>query len=200
MRPWFVRWEQSIHARLMTRAQQQQYFAEFLIDALLRGDILSRYQAYAVGRQWGWMSADDVREKENMNPLPAGQGQTYLTPLNMVPADEQPQEQQALVAANPHYRLLAEEAAGRVVRKEIAAMSRVSERVNGDADSWETAVIDFFSSHALFVSQTMRISLDSAVSFCNGGKWELLTEGAGCMADWPTRRVRRLADMAVNDE
>jgi HK97 family phage portal protein len=203
MRPWLVRWEQSIFNHLLTRPQQQQFFVEFLIDGLLRGDILSRYQAYAVGRQWGWLSADDVRERENMNPLPGGQGQTYLTPLNMLPADEageQGSRGAGEQAANPHYRLIVEEAAGRVVRKEIAAMSRVSEKVNGSADSWETAVTDFFADHAEFVAQTMRISLEAAVSFCNNGKWELLTEGAGCMADWPTRRVQKLADMAVNDE
>ena len=201
MRPWLVRWEQSIHARLMTTIQQQRYFAEFLIDALLRGDILSRYQAYAVGRQWGWLSADDILEKENSNPLPGGQGQTYLSPMNMVPADQvgEPQQDRASMAHNPHYRLIVEEAAGRVVRKEMAAMGRVSERVNGDADSWETAVTDFFSSHAPFVSQTMRISLDSAVGYCNGGKWELLTEGAAVMADWPTRRVRKLADLTTGE-
>lgn len=203
VRPWLVRWEQSIHSHLMTTIERQRFFVEFLVDGLLRGDILSRYEAYAVGRQWGWLSADDIREKENMNPLPGGQGQTYMTPLNMVPADQVGQEQVASgewrVAANPHYRLIVEEAAGRVVRKEIAAMSRVSEKVNGSQDNWETAVIDFYTAHAPFVSQTMRISLDSAVAFCNNGKWELLTEGAAAMSDWELRRVQKLADLAIGE-
>ena len=204
MSPWFARWEQSIFARLMSRMQQQEYFAKFLPEGLLRGDILSRYQAYAIGRQWGWLSADDVREKEEMNPLPNGQGRMYLTPMNMTPADQVGQEQQAMashdMAHNPHYRLIVEEAAGRVVRKEMAAMSKAESRAGGDREAWGTAVIDFYGDHALFTAQTMRISLSDAVSYCNNGKWELLTEGTACMLDWETRRVQKLADLAVNDE
>lgn len=52
----------------------------------LRGDMAARYAAYAIGRQWGWLSADDIRELEDEDPLPDGQGSTYLVPLNMLPA------------------------------------------------------------------------------------------------------------------
>lgn len=83
MLPWFARWEQEISRSLLLESERADYFAEFLVDGLLRGDLLSRYQAYAIGRQWGWLSADDVREKENENPLPGGVGTTYLSPLNM---------------------------------------------------------------------------------------------------------------------
>jgi hypothetical protein len=200
MSPWFARWEQSIYANLMTRPQQLQYFVKFLPEGLLRGDILSRYQAYAIARQWGWLSADDIREKEEMNPLPGGQGQMYLTPMNMTPADQVGQDTGEQRADNLRLTLLAEEAAGRVVRKEIMAMSRVSEKVNGTADAWETAVRDFYEGHAPFVSQTMRITLGAAIDYCKSGKWELLTEGAACMTDWETRRVQKLTDLAVNDE
>jgi HK97 family phage portal protein len=86
LRPWLVRWENAIMQKLMTPAERQVYFVEFLIDALLRGDINTRYSSYAIGRQWGWLSADDVRDQENMNPLPDGAGQAYLSPLNMATA------------------------------------------------------------------------------------------------------------------
>jgi HK97 family phage portal protein len=87
IRPWLVRWEQSLNAKPFGRDWGRRYFAEFKVDALLRGDIKSRYEAYAIARQNGWLSADDIRELENMNPLPDGQGEMYLVPLNMVPAD-----------------------------------------------------------------------------------------------------------------
>lgn len=87
MRPWLVCWEQVIKRDLFLPRERDTYFAEFLVDGLLRGDIESRYKAYAVGRQNGWLSADDIRELENMNPLPDGQGKVYLVPLNMVPAN-----------------------------------------------------------------------------------------------------------------
>ena len=86
MQPWFVRWEQSIARSLLTPAERSSLFAEFLVSGLLRGDTQSRYQAYAVARQNGWMSANDVRELENMNPIQGGG--VYLVPLNMVPADQ----------------------------------------------------------------------------------------------------------------
>jgi HK97 family phage portal protein len=88
MTPWLVLWEQAIWRDLLSEEEQADCFAEHLVDALLRGDTASRYQAYAVGRQWGWLSADDIRDKENMNPLPDGEGKVYLTPMNMVPADQ----------------------------------------------------------------------------------------------------------------
>ena len=86
VRPWLVRWEQAIQQQLMPERDQANFFAEFLVDGLLRGDTQSRFQAFATARQWGWMSADDIRELENMNPLPEGRGASYLVPLNMMPA------------------------------------------------------------------------------------------------------------------
>ena len=82
LRPWLVNWEQEIKNKLLP---DDDLFAEFLVDGLLRGDTVSRYQAYAVARQNGWMNADDIRELENMNPLPNGEGEIYLAPLNMQP-------------------------------------------------------------------------------------------------------------------
>jgi HK97 family phage portal protein len=83
VRPWAVRWEQSINNKLLDAP----YFCEHLIDALMRGDISSRYAAYAVGRQWGWLSINDIRGLENMNPIEKG-GDIYLSPMNMVPAEQ----------------------------------------------------------------------------------------------------------------
>ncbi|MFJ8863622.1 phage portal protein [Streptomyces sp. NPDC102451] len=81
---WLVRWEQAILTQLLLPEERERYYAEFLVDSLLRGDTLTRYQAYAVGRQWGWLSANDIRERENLNPVDGGDA--YLVPLNMVPA------------------------------------------------------------------------------------------------------------------
>jgi HK97 family phage portal protein len=86
--PWLKRWEQAISQRLMTPQERKTYYSEFLVEGLLRGDITVRYQAYAVGRQWGWLSADDVRRLENMDTLPEGQGEKYLLPLNMIDASK----------------------------------------------------------------------------------------------------------------
>lgn len=86
IRPWLVRWEQQMQKDLFTEEERKSFFVSHVIDGLLRGDIKSRYEAYSIGRQNGWLSADDIRELEDMNPLPDGQGKVYLLPLNMVPA------------------------------------------------------------------------------------------------------------------
>jgi hypothetical protein len=85
LRPWLVRWEQAILTQLVPKEERRRVFAEFLVDGLLRGDTASRYQAYAVARQNGWMSGNDIRVAENMNPVEGLDD--YLVPLNMVPAE-----------------------------------------------------------------------------------------------------------------
>ena len=82
--PWAKRWEQSIHQNLMSEKDRKTYFVEFLIDSLLRGDTESRYAAYSQGKMGGWLSTNDIREKENMNPVDGGD--IYMVPLNMIPA------------------------------------------------------------------------------------------------------------------
>lgn len=101
LQPWLVQWEQSIALQLMTETERRRYYAEFLVDGLLRGDTLSRYQSYAVARQNGWMSADEIRQRENMNPLPDGQGEVYLVPLNMIPAGQAGEFEPASGGAQP---------------------------------------------------------------------------------------------------
>lgn len=90
IRPWAVRWEQAINARLLNGSGI--FFAEHAMEGLLRGDIASRYAAYALGRQWGFLSVNEIRSLENMNPLPADQGDIYMQPLNMVELGEEPPE------------------------------------------------------------------------------------------------------------
>lgn len=95
IRPWLVRIEQAIRQQVFTSVDREQWTAEFVVDGLLRGDIKSRYDAYATARQWGWLSADEIRELENMNPLPDGMGKQYLTPLNMASASEESSQEES---------------------------------------------------------------------------------------------------------
>lgn len=72
IRPWLVRIEKSINKYLLSETDQKKYFAEFQIAGLLRGDTLSRYQAYQIARQNKWMNANEIRALENMNPIEGG--------------------------------------------------------------------------------------------------------------------------------
>lgn len=207
--PWLTRWRQAVERSLILAPDT--YFADFIVEGLLRGDVDSRYRAYATGRQWGWLSVNDIRRLENMNPV--DNGDIYLQPMNMTPAgmelaavDAPPLqanghgENGAEVFARKHYQLLADEAAGRVVRKELAALGRASRQANGDRAAWAQAVFDFYSDHAAFVAQAMRIPLATATAFVEAGQRELLTDGPMALQfDWETRRAQALAALAVGE-
>ena len=82
--PWVIRWEQAISRALFTDSEKRQYFVKFNVDGLLRGDYQSRMNGYAVGRQNGWLSANDIRELENLNRIPPELGgDLYLINGNM---------------------------------------------------------------------------------------------------------------------
>ena len=86
---WLVRWEQSMHRDLLPENKKNRYFWKFNVDGLLRGDYASRMNGYATARQNGWMSADDIRELENLDKLPEGQGgDIYLINGNMLPLSQ----------------------------------------------------------------------------------------------------------------
>ena len=86
LEPWLVRWEQSIQRTLFSPEEKKRYFAKFNVEGLLRGDYASRMTGYATARQNGWMSANDIRELENMDRIPAEEGgDLYLINGNMLP-------------------------------------------------------------------------------------------------------------------
>ena len=84
--PWVIRWEQSIQRSLLSKDEKAVYFVKFNLEGLLRGDYQSRMNGYAIGRQNGWMSANDIRELENLDRIPAEDGgDLYLINGNMLP-------------------------------------------------------------------------------------------------------------------
>lgn len=83
--PWVIRWEQSLSRALLNEDEKRKYFFKFNLEGLLRGDYESRMSGYAVARQNGWMSANDIRELENMDKIPAEDGgDLYLINGNML--------------------------------------------------------------------------------------------------------------------
>jgi len=84
--PWVIRWEQSIMRSLLSLEEKTQYFVKFNLEGLLRGDYQSRMTGYATARQNGWMSANDIRELENLDRIPTEDGgDLYLINGNMLP-------------------------------------------------------------------------------------------------------------------
>lgn len=79
--PWTCNLEEEANLKLFGRQQRGVYYTKFSLGALLRGDTASRFAAYATGRQWGWLSVNDIRELEDMNRIKGGD--QYLVPSNM---------------------------------------------------------------------------------------------------------------------
>lgn len=183
--PWLVRIEQVIGRDLLMPAERKQYFAEHLITALLRGDVKSRYEAYSQGRQNGWLSANDIREMENMNPVEGGD--VYLVPLNMVPADQVSQiaaeetggrrsivgqtgamwggdEQRSLNVARSRRRLalsyqrLFLDVTSRVIRREIADVRRALRKYLGKRgpQNFMAWLETFYQDHRAFWERQIR--------------------------------------------
>lgn len=98
--PWAVRLETEANLKLIGINNRSTRRTKINLKGLLRADTQTRNEAYAKGRQWGWLSANDVRRLEDM-PLIEG-GDIYLSPLNMVPADSYEERAQAQGATNQY--------------------------------------------------------------------------------------------------
>ena len=72
--PWVIRWEQAMQKALFLPEEKKQFFLKFNVNGLMRGDYESRMTGYSIGRQNGWLSANDIREMEDMNPVPDEEG------------------------------------------------------------------------------------------------------------------------------
>lgn len=89
LEPWIIRCEQAISRALLSGDEKKKFYPKFNVDGLLRGDYQSRMNGYATARQNGWMSANDIRELENLDKIPAELGgDLYLINGNMLPLDK----------------------------------------------------------------------------------------------------------------
>lgn len=92
--PWIVRWEQEAQAKLIADEDRGTLFTKINVSGLLRGDMKSRFEAYSLARQWGWMSVNDILNLEDRNGIgPAGD--IYLQPLNMTSAGARVEQEEA---------------------------------------------------------------------------------------------------------
>lgn len=87
--PWVMRWEQAMVRALIPQSEKSKVFIKFNVDGLLRGDYQSRMNGYAIGRQNGWMSANDIRQLENLDLIPDELGgNLYLINGNMTKLED----------------------------------------------------------------------------------------------------------------
>jgi hypothetical protein len=176
MQPWCTNWEQELSAQLLTEKEQEdeQLYFEFNMNALLRGDAKARGELYGKLFGVGAMSPNDIRERENENPIE--DGDRYYVPVNMVPSDRvddvvdkggnKPTGTGSdkggdNEAARARVRALEQAAAARVVRKEVAALRRVAPGAN-----YLKRVEEFYRDHIGFVEDVMQVDAATAMAYC----------------------------------
>jgi HK97 family phage portal protein len=176
--PWLVRWEQESKRKLIEKSEPE-VFVEHLVDGMLRGDITSRYAAYAVARQNGWLNGDEIRDKENMNPMP--DGDKYLVNGTMIPistaiappiapkpeiapTDATPPFQKVVADKNQRsldalptaiaeaHRPALLDAAARAARREVEVIRRKSKKPDG----LTAAITEFYAGHEDYVRNSIR--------------------------------------------
>lgn len=101
---WCANWEAECSHSLLSQREAADIVIEFNLDALMKGDLASRNRAYATGRQWGWLSVNEIRERENLNSI-GPDGDRYMEPLNMQPLgtfpDDDPADESDSDVADP---------------------------------------------------------------------------------------------------
>jgi HK97 family phage portal protein len=160
--PWLVRWEKGISMQLLLERERKTLFAEHAMSAILRGDTNSRFAAYGTGRQWGWLSVNDIREFENMNPIDGGD--TYLSPSNMVNVSEPSKIQRS-------YLPVLIDAIQRVLRREAndvrAAVQKIL--IKRGAEEFTDWMGEFYREHQEFIVRNlMPAALTYAEMVANG--------------------------------
>ena len=159
--PWCVRWEQGLKRQLLTDAEKQRYFFKHNLAGLQRGDFKTRMEGYSIGRQNGWLSANDIREMEDMNPI--DNGDMYLVPLNMIPADQAANPKEPENDARYAYKPLIRNAITEIVKRERADIIREAEKLNkkGDFSGFEQYLNRFYDEHREYISRKMTPVLES---------------------------------------
>jgi HK97 family phage portal protein len=182
--PWLSLWEQGINDQLILAPQS--YYAEFTRDALVRGDIATRWAAYQIAVSTGTYTRNEVRRLENRKAL-AGLDEpinpAHLTGNTTAP-QAPPRQARPAPATPPDTRgqAIAMAAATRILRKEAAAIAKATARHGDGTDAWVGEVSEFYAKHAPFVAQVMVLGDEAAETYCREQLAAALTAGAQAAA------------------
>lgn len=168
--PWLERFEQEYNRKLFKN--KKQFYTKHVVNGLLRGDQKSRYDSYAVGRNWGWLSANDVLDLEDRNPLPGDLGDIYLVPGNMTRAEDAGQQMEPEPPAEPPEEAETEDDDRALALTRAAAMRIVGyefrRQSNGDfsypaGDEFKNQIMDWLQTTQFvadkYINMTAYISL-----------------------------------------
>lgn len=189
--PWLVGWEQAIQRDLIVAKDSQ--FVEFLAAALMRGTTKERYEVYKLAIENGLMSPNEVRRLENLNPR---QGGDIYRDINKTTTPTLRTAEKDSPAAHL-LESLARDAAGRVVRRETGALAKLAENVGGDTAAWEAGVRDFYTKHASFVVEALKVAPAQATHYSDTQMWTVLADGPAAAATWYGPATEKLTTLAL---
>jgi len=219
--PWIKRWEQVIDRDLITDMDRENgVFFEINVTGLLRGDAESRSKFYSQAVNDGWMSPNDVREKENENPVEGLD--VYRFPLNFRDAQEEepaaevvepapapapapapvPPARQAaeLSTLEERARMVCWAAADRVLGKEKKRLAFIATAEAASMDNWTERVYEFYGRHVDFVCRTLNINVELATDYCLAQCKEAQAGGMSAVESWGDDKRQALLELALGAE
>jgi len=178
---------------------ESQFFAQFTREALARGDLAVRWAAHVAAVNAGIKSVDEVRAVENLNAR-GGDADELRTPANITgkpggdpaltpppppkqtpPAPDEPDEDDDAPPATDKAQAIVQASAARLLRKEIAAISKAAVKYAADGDAFTAFVTSFYLGHADLVGQTLQMSVLDAEAYC-WSQAQQIVNGAGWLA------------------
>jgi HK97 family phage portal protein len=202
--PWLTLWESAINDQLII--QTGTYYVEFVRDALVRGDIKTRWDAYMKAVQTGCFTRNEIRELENRNKLPGldepldpahltGKAGARAEDDEDTPPARQPRER-----ATNRAEHIAQAAAARLLRKEIAAVQKLAVRHAADGDAFAVAVTEFYVTHAALVASTLAIESTRAEEYCASQAAQVLGDWMNAIETWQSEHYAAgLAGLALEE-
>jgi hypothetical protein len=173
---WLSLWEFGINTQLIV--DPTRHFVEFVRDALVRGDLAARWSAYQIAISTGTVTRNEVRRRENLNALDGLD--EPLTPAHLTG--------RALAAPAPsspaRAERLAEAAAARVLRKEVAAVQRLAVRHAADGDAFAVAVTEFYQKHVALVAESLALPTETSEAYCAGQAAQALAGWVDALDQW----------------
>lgn len=215
---WLSLWEFAINDQLIL--QPNRFYAEFTRDALVRGDIATRWAAHVSAVNAGLKTPNEARRVENLNRIP-GQADQLRVPQNITgkpraaaagprqrppapdPDDDAEEDDQAEAAAARMAvaEAIVVESAARLLRLEVHAVQKQAVKLAADADRWAVWVTAFYAAHAARVAQALAMTPGAAEAYCAGQAAQLLGEpGLIAVDQWQTKAYAAgLAALALEE-
>lgn len=200
---WLSMWEFAVNDQLVLAPQT--YVYEFMRDALVRGALAERWNAYVSGVNAGILTPNEPRRKENLKALPGGD--ELREPQNITgkgakggPQDNQRPGRTGDGENDSKALAIARASAGRLLQVEVLAIQRLAVKHGKDSNEFAAAIAEFYAAHAGRVADALQMSDAEAASYCAGQSSQALADWHAAIAEFTTDNYARgLAAWALGE-